>query len=32
LAEALLGVGFNVADTTKILGGNYARVFDVSMV
>ncbi len=27
LAEALIGIGFNVADTTKLLGGNYARVF-----
>jgi membrane dipeptidase len=32
LAEALIEVGFNVADTTKILGGNYARVFEACMV
>jgi membrane dipeptidase len=32
LAEALIGVGFNVADTTKLLGGNYVRVFQASMV
>jgi hypothetical protein len=32
LAEALIGVGFNVPDTTKLLGGNYARVFAASMV
>jgi membrane dipeptidase len=32
LAEALIGVGFTVADTTKILGGNYARVFEACMV
>lgn len=31
LAEALIGVGFNVTDTTKLLGGNYARVFAASM-
>jgi len=31
LAEALIGVGFNVTDTAKILGGNYARVFEASM-
>ena len=32
LAEALIEVGFNVADTAKILGGNYARVFEACMV
>jgi len=32
LAEALIGVGFSVPDTSKILGGNYARVFETSMV
>jgi membrane dipeptidase len=32
LAEALIGVGFGVADTTKLLGGNYVRVFAASMV
>jgi membrane dipeptidase len=32
LAEALIGVGFSVADTSKILGGNYARVFEACMV
>ena len=32
LAEALIGVGFSVTDTTKLLGGNYARVFAASMV
>jgi membrane dipeptidase len=31
LAEALIGVGFNVADATKLLGGNYARVFEACM-
>jgi membrane dipeptidase len=32
LAEALIGVGFSVPDTTKLLGGNYGRVFDACMV
>ena len=32
LAEALIGVGFSVPDVTKILGGNYARVFAACMV
>lgn len=32
LAEALLGVGFSAADTGKILGGNYLRVFEACMV
>jgi membrane dipeptidase len=32
LAEALIGVGFSVPDTSKILGGNYARVFETCMV
>jgi membrane dipeptidase len=32
LAEALLGAGFNATDTGKILGGNYARVFETCMV
>lgn len=32
LAEALIGVGFSLADTTKLLGGNYARVFEACMV
>ena len=32
LAEALIGVGFSVGDTTKLLGGNYARVFAACMV
>jgi membrane dipeptidase len=31
LAEALLGAGFNATDTGKILGGNYARVFEACM-
>jgi membrane dipeptidase len=31
LAEALIGVGFNVTDTTKLLGGNYARVFEATL-
>ncbi len=31
LAEALLQTGFNEPDTVKILGGNYARVFNASM-
>jgi len=32
LAEALLSVGFNAADTGKIMGGNYRRVFEATMV
>jgi membrane dipeptidase len=32
LAEALIGVGFSVADTTKLLGGNYIRVFEATVV
>jgi membrane dipeptidase len=32
LAEALIEVGFSVTDTTKLLGGNYVRVFEGSMV
>lgn len=32
LAEALIGVGFSVPDAAKLLGGNYARVFEASMV
>jgi membrane dipeptidase len=32
LAEALIGVGFSVPDTAKLLGGNYARVFEACMV
>jgi membrane dipeptidase len=32
LAEALIGVGFSVPDTTKVLGGNYVRVFEACMV
>jgi membrane dipeptidase len=31
LAAALLNVGFSAADTGKILGGNYQRVFAVSV-
>jgi membrane dipeptidase len=31
LAEALIGAGFSAADTAKLLGGNYARVFAASM-
>jgi len=31
LAEALLGAGFSPADTGKILGGNYVRVFEACM-
>jgi membrane dipeptidase len=31
LAEALIGVGFSVGDTTKLLGANYARVFEACM-
>jgi membrane dipeptidase len=31
LARALLGVGFSLADVGKVLGGNYARVFAVTM-
>jgi membrane dipeptidase len=32
LAEALLGAGFSLTDSAKILGGNYARVFETCMV
>ncbi|MDR3534089.1 MAG: membrane dipeptidase [Rhodopila sp.] len=32
LAEALLRAGFSTADTGKILGGNYVRVFEACMV
>jgi membrane dipeptidase len=32
LAEALSRAGFSPADTAKILGGNYLRVFDACMV
>ena len=32
LADALPRAGFNAADTAKILGGNYARVFQACMV
>jgi membrane dipeptidase len=31
LAAALLAAGFTTADTAKLLGGNYARVFAASM-
>jgi len=31
LAEALIGVGFSVADTVKLLRGNYVRVFAASL-
>ena len=31
LAEALIGVGFSVDDTGKLLGGNYTRVFATCM-
>jgi len=31
LVDALLGVGFHVPETIKILGGNYARVFEASL-
>jgi membrane dipeptidase len=31
LAEAMIGVGFNAADASKLLGGNYARVFEACM-
>jgi membrane dipeptidase len=31
LAEALLGVGFSVAETNKLLGGNYVRVFTATV-
>jgi membrane dipeptidase len=31
LAQALLGAGFNAPETGKILGGNYARVFEACM-
>jgi membrane dipeptidase len=32
LAEALIEVGFTVPDATKLLGGNYVRVFSACMV
>jgi membrane dipeptidase len=32
LAEALSRAGFSASDTAKILGGNYARVFDACML
>jgi membrane dipeptidase len=32
LAEAMIGVGFNATDASKLLGGNYARVFEACMV
>ncbi len=32
LSEALIGAGFSIADTTKLLGGNYVRVFATCMV
>jgi hypothetical protein len=31
LAEALLEVGFHVPETIRILGGNYARVFETTL-
>ena len=31
LAEALIGAGFSVPDTVKLLGGNYARVFAATL-
>ncbi|HYM31971.1 MAG TPA: membrane dipeptidase [Candidatus Cybelea sp.] len=31
LAAALLQIGFNAEEIAKLLGGNYARVFDASM-
>src|SRR5208283_2066572 len=31
LTDALLGAGFNAAETGKLLGGNYARVFLASV-
>jgi membrane dipeptidase len=31
LTEALLATGFSAQDTRKILGGNYARVFEAAM-
>jgi membrane dipeptidase len=31
LAEALIGAGFSVTDTTKLLGGNYVRVFEATV-
>jgi membrane dipeptidase len=31
LAQALLGVGFHVPETVKLLGGNYARVFETAL-
>ena len=32
LADALLSAGFSPAETRKILGGNYVRVFEACMV
>ena len=32
LAEALTGAGFSAAETAKLLGGNYVRVFEACMV
>jgi membrane dipeptidase len=31
LAAALIGAGFSVTDATKLLGGNYARVFGATL-
>ncbi len=31
LAQALLGVGFHVPESVKLLGGNYARVFETTL-
>ena len=31
LADALLSAGFHIPETIKLLGGNYARVFDTSL-
>jgi membrane dipeptidase len=32
LGDALLGAGFSPRETEQILGGNYRRVFEASMV
>jgi membrane dipeptidase len=31
LAEAMISVGFNAADASKLLGGNYRGVFEACM-
>jgi hypothetical protein len=31
LAEAMISVGFNATEASKLLGGNYRRVFEACM-